>query len=249
MAVEISIEAFEKNAKNFNKNGLRRDFYSIYKHVGEYVNQAPLIACNTYVFECTIDKEYGAKFIEFLKNDGFTVLGSENYYFIERMVNLYNLNKERYRGVNPEAIEAINKDLDLMKERNKEYNEIQNDDITFNFLPFKEGIDSIFEFVKVMKDKILAFAKENDITIMLKIQGYNSQCDGFIGFNFFDADNKDEEVIIEYASRITIMVDFNDKNTVFSAGLLMSGIGETKEELLDSDINTHILAEGAKFVK
>ena len=249
MAVEISIEAFEKNAKNFNRNGLRRDFYSLYTHATEYVNSAPLIACNKYVLECTIDKELVSKFIELLKNEGFTLIGSENYYFLDRMVNIYDLNKDRYRGINPEAMEAIKKDLALMKERNKEYKEIENDDCTFYFLPYNEGIESLFEFIKTKKELLSKFAKDNDITIMLKVVGYNNQADGFIGFNFFDADKKDEEVIIDYASRITIMVDFNDRNSVFSSGLLLAGIGETEAELVDSDINTHILADNAKFVK
>ena len=249
MAVEISIEAFEKNAKNYNKNGLRRNFYSLYTHAHEYVSSMPLISCNKYVFQCTIDKELVTKFIDFLKNDGFKVIGSENYFYIERLVNLYDLNKDKYKGINPEAIDAIRKDLDIMKKNNKDYSEVENDDCVFYFLPFNDSIESLYEFIKTKKDGILKFAKENDITIMFKIVGYSNQADGFVGFNFFDADKKDEEVIIDYASRITVMVDFNDRNSVFAAGLLLSGIGETEGELLDSDINTHILAENAKYTK
>ena len=249
MAVEITIEAFEKNAKNFNRNGLRRDFYSLYTHAAEYVSSAPLIASNQYILECTVDKESVEKLIEVLKKEGFTLIGSENYFFIERMVNLYELNKDKYRGINPEAMEAIKKDLALMKEKNKDYKEIANDDCSFFFYPYSEGVETLFEFIKTKKDIFAKFAKENDITIMLKIVGFNGQADGFIGFNFFDADKKDEDVIIDYASRVTIMVDFNDRNSVFASGLLLSGIGENADELLDSEVNTHILAENAKFVK
>ena len=249
MAVEISIEAFEKNAKNFNKNGLRRNYYSLYTHAREYVTAIPLIASIKYVLQCTIDKDLVTKFIDFLKNDGFNVLGSENYFYIERLVNLYDLNKEKYKGVNPEAIEAIRKDLALMKEKNKDYSEIENDDCVFYFLPSNDGVETLYEFIKTKKDSILKFAKDNDITIMFKILAYNNQADGFIGFNFFDADKKDEDVIIDYASRITIMANFADRNSVFAAGLLLAGIGETEEELLDRDINTHILADNAKYTK
>ena len=48
MAIELSISAFERNAKNFNKKGLRRQFYSIYTHSNEYVSALPLAASTKY---------------------------------------------------------------------------------------------------------------------------------------------------------------------------------------------------------
>ena len=249
MAVELTIEAFEKNAKNFNKKGLIRQYYSIHNHAREYVNGVSIAATKKFVLEVTIDKESVVKFIDFLKNEGFRVLGSENYYYLENIMLQYNLNKANLSNVDPKAFEAIGKDLDLMKEKNKDYKDVENDDAVFYFLPYNEGIETIFEFVKTKKDAILKFAKDNDITIMFKFLAYTNQVDGFLGFNFFDADKPEEDVIIDYASRITIMANCASRDSVFSAGLLLAGIGESAEELLDSDINVHILAENAKFTK
>jgi hypothetical protein len=249
MALELSISAYERNAKNFNKKGLRRQFYSIYTHQNEYVSQAPLATTTKYVFEVTIDKEFVVSFSELLKNEGFKVLGSENTYFLENLVDQFEVNKSNFANINEDAIIAIKKDLDLMRERNKDYKDIANDDSVFYFMPYNEGIDSLYEFIKTKKYLILDFAKKNDITIMFKVLGYLNQVDGFLGFNFFDADKKDEDVIIDYAARITIMVDFNSRGSVFASGILLAGIGETEEELLDSDVNVHILAENAKYTK
>ena len=249
MAVELTISAYERNAKNFNRKGLRRQFYSLYTHSNEYVPSVPLGATRNFVFECTIDKESVDKFIELLKNNGFRVLGSENSYYWENLVEQYELNPKHYPNVNPEALEAIKKDIALMKEKNKDYKEIENDDCVFYFLPYTDGIETLYEFVKTKKDLFSSFAKENDITIMFKILGYVNQVDGFIGFNFFDADKPEEDVIIDYASRITVMVDFANRNAVFSSGMILAGIGENEAELLDKDINVHILAEHAKYTK
>ena len=80
---------------------------------------------------------------------------------------------------------------------------------------------------------------------MLKIMGYCNQIDGFFGFNFFDADQKDEEVIVDYASRITVTVDFAKVYSVYSAGLLLTGIGDSEDEL--NAMSTHIVAENLKY--
>ena len=249
MAIELSISAFERNAKSFNKKGLRRQFYSIYTHSNEYVSSVPLATSRKYVFEVTIDKEFVESFREYLKGEGFNVLGSENYFYLENLVEGFELNRNNYANINEEAVEAIKKDLALMKERNKDYKEIENDDAVFYFMPYNDGIETLYEFIKTKKAGILDFAKKNDITIMFKVLGYLNQVDGFFGFNFFDADKKDEDVIIDFASRVTIMVDFNSRGSVFAAGILLAGIGETEEELLDSEINTHILADNAKYTK
>ena len=147
MALELSISAYERNAKNFNKKGLRRQFYSIYTHQNEYVSQAPLATTTKYVFEVTIDKEFVVSFSEFLKNEGFKVLGSENTYFLENLVDQFEVNKSNFANINEDAIIAIKKDLDLMRERNKDYKDIANDDSVFYFMPYNEGIDSLYEFI------------------------------------------------------------------------------------------------------
>ncbi len=249
MAVELSLSAYERNVKNYNRKGLRRQFYSIYTHSSEYVAVPPIASTRKLVFEVTIDKGCTEKFIELLKNEGFRVLGSENYYYLENLIETYDLNQSLYQNVNVEAIEAIRKDLDLMKSKNKDYKEIENDDCVFYFMPYNDGIETLYEFVKTKKEALSKFSKENDITLMFKIIGYCNQIDGFLGFNFFDADKKDEEVVVDYASRVTVFADFNSRTSVYASGLLLSSIGETEAELIDSDINVHILGENVRYTK
>ena len=69
----------------------------------------------------------------------------------------------------------------------------------------------------------------------------------FFGFNFFDADQGDKEVVVDYASRITVKVNFAQRYSVFAAGLLLSGIGDALEEL--SAMNTYIVADNLKYTK
>ena len=106
---------------------------------------------------------------------------------------------------------------------------------------------TLFEFIGAYKEKISEFAKKEDITIMMKIGGYCDQIDGFFGFNFFDADQGDKEVIVDYASRITIKVDFKERYSVFAAGLLLAGIGDDIEEL--SAMNTYIIADNLRYTQ
>ena len=77
---------------------------------------------------------------------------------------------------------------------------------------------------------------------MLKVCPFTTQMDGFIGFNFYDADQKGE-VVVDYAARLTVGVDFNKFVTAYQAAVLLTGIGESKEELADPDLNVHIFAE------
>ena len=249
MAVELSLSAYERNVKNFNRKGLRRQFYSIYTHSNEYVSAPSIASTRNFVFEATIDKESVDKFIEVLKGEGFRLLGSENYYYLENLIENYDLNKDKYPNINTEAVEAIRKDLTEMKEKCVEYKEIENDDCVFYFMPYSEGIETLYEFIKTKKGVFSKFAKENDITIMLKVLGYCSQVDGFFGFNFFDADNKEEEVVVDYAARLTVLADFNSRSSVYASGILLAGIGENEAELMDSELNVHILGENAKYLK
>ena len=80
MAQEISLSIFERNAKIFNRKGLRRTFSSIYTHAGEYVPVQPLSARREVVLEVTIDKNSADEYQKFLKDNGFTILGDKNYF-------------------------------------------------------------------------------------------------------------------------------------------------------------------------
>lgn len=244
MAQDISITAFEKNAARSNKSGLARSFNTILDHMREYVPALPLSATKKLMFEVTIDKDSVDDFIKLIKDNGFEFIGSTNYYYVEEAVKQYEANPRMY-NVKPDMMEALKKDVKEMKEKNTDAKDIENDDKVFYFIPVSEGVNTLYEFIKTMKDKIYDFAKANDITIMIKISGYNNQISGFLGFNFFDADKKDEEVVIDYASRITVGVDFKSRQAVFSAAMYLNAIGESEEELYDADVNTHIVTEKA----
>ena len=246
MAKEISLSVYERNVKIYNKKGLRRTFSSIASHSNEYIGMPPLGTTNQLLFEVTIDKEFVDGFIKKLKKDKFRIIGSNNYFFIENVINNYELHKGKY-AVDEKAIEAISKDLNNLLEANKDYKEIENDDAMFYFVPQNEGVETLFEFIKTMKRKISKYAKDNDITIMMKIYGFSSQLEGFMGFNFFDADVTDKEVVVDYAASITVGVDFSNNISVYQSGVLLRSIGESAEELLDKDINCHIMAENLKY--
>lgn len=246
MAKEISLDIFEKNARLQNKKNLRRSYTSIPSHSKEYINVLPLSARKEVVLEATLDKEYADKFISFLKKNKFKVLGSVNYYHLENVILDYDNNKELYVG-NEEAIKAVKRDLKELKKSKTDYKEIEDEDVIFYFLPYNDSISNLFEFMAVYKDKIQKFTKDNDITIVFKISGYCNQIDGFFGFNFFDADVKDKEVIVDYASRVNVMVDFLSNSSVYAAGLFLNTIGDSVDELIA--VNTHIIAENIKFEK
>ncbi len=244
MAQEINLSLFERNAKIYNKKGLRRTFSSIATHTTEYVPAAPLSARKEVVLEVTIDKDSADAYQNFLKENGFVILGDTNYFHLDNACKDYEANKELFQK-QKEAIEAISKDVASMKEKAQPYKEVKDEDVVFYFLPYNDVVKSLFEFIGAYKEKISEFAKKEDITIMMKIGGFCDQIDGFFGFNFFDADQGDKEVIVDYASRITIKVDFAKRYSVYNAGLLLAGIGDDIDEL--SAMNTYIIADNLKY--
>lgn len=244
MSEEIRLDVFEKNARLSNKKNLRRSFFSIPTHYKEYINILPLSARKEVVLEATLDKEYAGKFIDFLKENKFRVLGSINYFHLENVVLDYDNNKELYAG-NETAIKAVKKDLKTMKKETTDFKEIEDEDVVFYFLPYNDSVSNLFEFITVYKEKLLEFTKEFDITLVLKVSGYCNQIDGFFGFNFFDADVKDKEELVDYAARVNVMVDFAMPSSVYAAGLFLTSIGDSVDELVA--VNTHIIAENVKF--
>ncbi len=246
MANEITVSLFERNAKIYNRKGLRRAFSSIASHVTEYVPTEPLSARKEVVLEVTIDKNSVDAYQAFLKENGFTVLGDTNYFHLDNACKDYELKKDLFQK-QKDTIAAIAKDVESMKANAKPYKEIEEEDVVFYFLPYNDVVKSLFEFIGAYKDKISEFAKKEDITIMMKIAGYCDQIDGFFGFNFYDADKGDQEVIVDYASRITVKVDFKERYSVFAAGLLLAGIGDDIEEL--KAMNTYIVADNLKYTQ
>ena len=246
MAQEISLSLFERNVKLFNKKGLRRTFSSIYSHANEYLPINPLSARREVVLEVTIDKNSVDAYQQFLKDNGFTVLGDKNYFNLENAINDYDQNPEAFQH-QKEAIDKVRVDVENMKKDLAPYREIKDDDAIFYFLPYNDVVKTLFEFIGAYKEKISEFAKKEDITIMMKVTGFCDQIDGFFGFNFFDADQGDKEVIVDYASKINVKVDFKDRYKVYAAGLLLSGVGDDLEEL--TAMNTSIIAENLRYTK
>ncbi|MGM9969909.1 MAG: hypothetical protein ACI35S_05890 [Anaeroplasma sp.] len=244
MAKEISISLFERNAKIFNKKGLRRAYSSIATKYNEYIPLPPLGATSKYVFEVNIDKEYVEAFISFLKEREFEIIGSVNYYFIEKIVNDFHKNEEPFKG-HKATIEEFEVQLKDINDNKKDFIEVENDDAKFYFLPFNSNIETLFEFIGVYKEQIISFAKENDITIMLKPIGYSNQLEGFFGFNFFDAEKPDEEITIDYSSSLVVKTDFSNKYSVYASSLLLNGIGENESELNVMDV--HLVGDKLKY--
>ena len=241
MAEIITLAEFEAKAKKFNKSGLKRSYTSIPGRLSEYGIIKPLGATNKILLEVLVDKEFALELIDLFKSNGFTTYGN-NYYFYDSLINEYDsCNKQVYKNVNPEAIEAIRKDVEEFKTKTNAYEEADNDDVKFYLLPYNENIDTLFEFVEVYKEKIKAFALEKDITVMLKPLSFTNSIGGFIGFNFFDADLKEQNVVIDYAPSITINVDFNNVLSVYNAALLLNSIGENEDEL--KEVNVLLLTE------
>ena len=76
---------------------------------------------------------------------------------------------------------------------------------------------------------------------MLKPLSFTNSIGGFVGFNFFDADVKEQNVVVDYAPSITINVDFNNILSVYNAALLLKSIGENEDEL--KEVNVLLLTE------
>lgn len=246
MSTEISLLGFERNAKIVNKKGLRRTYSSIEKHAFEYVNFIPLGATNKVVLEITIDKEYVDKFITNAKSHKMTILGSANYFHIEKLMLDYEANKNYFKG-QEEAFEAIAKDLDNMKSNKTKYEELENDDCKLYMLPYNDEIETLEDFVNDYSKSIQRFAKKYDITIMANVISSNGQLKGFLGYNFFDADRPDEEITIEFAEALSLSVDFKKPESVYLAAKFINGIASTEEGL--KNMNLRILAENNKYTE
>ena len=134
------------------------------------------------------------------------------------------------------------KERDELKSKNKDFEEIENDDVKFYFLPYTKNVETLYDFITTSKNDILKYAKEKDITIMFRVCPFCSQMEGFFGFNFFDADQKGE-VVVDFASRLSVGVDFNKFVTVFQGAAMLSGIAKDKEEMASPDLNVHLIAE------
>ena len=89
MAQEITISQFERNAKKYNKKGLMRKYSDINTYFSEYVGIKPLAQSSKLVLEVTVDKTVVEQLIKELREKGFDVIGSMNYYFYKIVVDTY----------------------------------------------------------------------------------------------------------------------------------------------------------------
>lgn len=245
MAQEITVGVFEQNAKIYNKKGLQRSYSSMSARPTEYIGLKPLGATSKFVLEVVVDKACGLEFQEYLKQKGFAILGAKNYYHIGNMLQDYHDKEALYESIK-ERMEAVQKDYLLMKDDTTPFDELENDDVKFYFLPYNSQIHTLCEFIEEEKNAILQYAKEKDITIILNIIGYCNMVKGFFGFNFLDADSK-EETVVDYSSNIVVNVDFSQRVGTYAAALLLTGITENAEDL--ELMNCHILAENLKYNK
>ena len=245
--IEIDIPIFERNMKLYNKKGLRRSFTSVVNHKKEYMVIPPLSSSNEFMMEVTLDKEYAEMFMDLLTSNNLEDLGANPVLHLENLIKDYEANKEAFAD-KKETFEKIYDELEKRKKDNPPYQLLENDDVKFYFYPYNDKVSTMYDFIKAYKNVILDFAKEKDITIMLRPVAFSNQLEGFFGFNFFDADSK-EEVVVDYASRLTVHVDFDQAATVYSSAIILSGIGKSKEELADQDLNVHLISENLKYEK
>lgn len=246
MSVEINIDLFEKNAKIYNRKGLRRTYSSFVKHEGEYISQRPLGASSQFVLEVVIDKEFVVPFQKFLKRKKFQILGSKNYYHIGKMIEDYDEKKPQQESLKA-SMEAIKKDYDLMKKDSADFEEIENDDAKFYFLPYNDEITCLCDFIEEEKTSFVRYCKKNDITIVMNIISYTTNMlKGFLGFNFIDAESKEEDVV-DFVSNMYVAVDFSQRMSVYAASMLLTGVTSESEDL--EMVNCHILADNLKYTK
>jgi len=240
MAVEISVKQFELYAKKYNKRGLNRGFYSVAQSAHEYVKSTPLSATSDYVLEVSIDKELVDDFQKYLKRKKYKVLGANNYYHIGKMVERYNAHEKAYASLK-EQMTAISKDYDLMKKNKDKYTEIPNDDVKFYFVPYNDECSTLSQFVEEEKGNIVRWCKKNDVTVIMNIVPYCDKARGFLGFNFLDDETEEP---VDFIANIQIGLNPNDVMSVYTAALLLSGVGKTEEDL--AVMKCQIFAEEAK---
>lgn len=239
---EISLNIFEKNAQIYNKKNLKRYFTSISEHYTEYGIVVPPLGCRGDInIRVVIDKEYVTDFIDFIKRRNFKVFGSIDYSYIENVILDYDNKKEYFKE---DIAKEFEERLQKINQELKPFNEIENDDCEFYFSPYNDVISNLYEFYLAYKDEILSYAKKNDITIMFNFVAFNNQANGFMAFNFFDAD-AEEDIVIDTSMRINIYFDLKKLYEVYSASLILAKIGQSEDEL--NYMNTHIFGDNLRY--
>ena len=241
--VEITLEQFEAKARTLNRRGMQRGYISMAKAPFEYTQVLPLGLTNEIVVEAIIDKDYVKDLIKIIKGLKLEIIGGVNYYFIGKVLADFNKNKKAIPQNRWEAYEALRKDYNLMLKNKKDFVEMENDDVKFYFKAFNDDITNVRELIYKLDDKLDKIAKKNDITIFLNFKAYSDSLKGFMAYNFFDLDEKEEgkEVVVEKAYNAIVGVDFNNPTSVYAASVLLTSLTDDKDVFNNS--NFHINAE------
>ena len=238
---EITISEFENQGIKYNKNGTKRSYFDVIKHLSEYEDgfEVNLDDYSVVLLQAELDKDSANDFIELLKKHNFLVFQSPEI--------LYANNLKRRLVGRPKTVSLVQdlKNIEAILEKYKNmplYTETENDDVFIYFLPRNEKVTTLYDFFKVYRKVFLDFALKNDLTMLFRAVERKGRVNGFFAFNYLDQVN-DEVKSYDYASR------FVYKSNPSSAVLFVEecenlcALGKNKLEL--KDLNT-IIVEGDK---
>ena len=242
MSVEINIEQFEKKAKLSNKRNIERSYTSIACHPEEYLTYKPIGMTDKFLLEITCDKEDVLELQSFLGKRGYQVIGSEKTFFMEREIEDFHKYKNYLK---PEAILAYEQEEEKLNNYLNDYHDYKDapteNDVIFYLYPYKENIETLYEFILNEKDQLFTYAKQKDITILMGIASFTQTVSGFIGFNFLDYNENKEEITIDFAYNFVVNIDFSEPLNIYATALVLSGLTNDRQDL--TDMNYHIIAK------
>jgi hypothetical protein len=197
-----------------------------------------------FLLEITCDKSDVDELQAFFSNKGYKIVGSEKTFFIEREIEDFHKYKNILKEDAFNAYLAEEKRLNDILANPKKYKDAQTEnDVLFYLYPYNDKIETLYEFILSEKEDLLKYAQEKDITVLMGIAGFSQTVSGFIGFNFFDLDEKEEgkEVVVDFAYNFVVNIDFSNPLNVYATALVLSGLTKDREDL--KDINYHIIAK------
>ncbi len=244
MPVDIKIDQFEKKAKLSNKRRMERSYTSIAEHPEEYLTYKPMGMSDKFLLEITCDKSDVDELQAFFTNKGYKIVGAEKTFFIEREIEDFHKYKSVLKQEAIDAYLAEEKRLnDILANPLKYKDATTENDVLFYLYPYNDKIETLYEFILSEKEDLLKYAQEKDITILMGIAGFSQTVSGFIGFNFFDLDEKEEgkEIVVDFAYNFVVNIDFDNPLNVYATALVLSGLTKDREDL--ENINYHIVAK------
>lgn len=232
MATRIDYRVYERNCKNKNKRGLLRGYSSLYAHPEELGVIKGAGVDNKILFSVSVDVSVAEDLIKLFRSFGFKTYG-DDYYYLECRYNDYMNNEKLRASIKDSELEALKMELLDRKARESMFIMEENDNTKFYILPYNDECHTVYEFLDKYKKAILDFSKIDDVTITMNPVGYSDQIQGFIGFNFYDLDEKEDgrDVEVSFTSGFNIAVDFKKPITIFSSTLYLTALGSDNEEL------------------